>query len=119
MRYILKPLAVLLIRFLQKKYKSISTKNLYNQTNARARIFATLQSYSDLLIMRQTRFKELKRPKSDDVKDYEIKINKYRVYMFKDSNGGIVVFGGSKNNQKKDIRQFRGIKQAYIKSREK
>ena len=59
---------------------------------------------------------ELKRPKSDTIKDYEIKSGSYRVYLFKDSNAAIVVFGGFKKNQKKDIRRFRYIKQEYIKA---
>ena len=77
-------------------------------------IFATLEAYSNLQMLPGTRFKELKRPKSDPIKDYEIKSGNYRVYMFKDSKGGIVVFGAQKNTQQKDIKRLRAIKVDYI-----
>ena len=81
-------------------------------------IFATLEAYSNLQMLPGTRFKELKRPKSDPIKDYEIKSGNYRVYLFKDSKGGIVVFGATKNTQKKDIKRLRTIKLDYIKTTE-
>lgn len=82
-------------------------------------IFSTLEAYANLQMLPGTRFKELKRPKSDPLKDYEIKSGKYRVYLFKDSKGGIVVFGASKNTQKRDIKKLRAIKLEYINTTKK
>lgn len=77
-------------------------------------IFSTLEAYSNLQMLPEKRFKELKRPKSDPLKDYEIKLGSYRVYLFKDPQGGIVVFGAMKSTQKKDIKRLRSIKLEYI-----
>lgn len=63
-------------------------------------------------------FKELKgRKKSEKVKDFEIKKDVYRVYLFKDDAGNVIVFGSSKNNQKEDIARLRRLKEEFIKSR--
>lgn len=78
-------------------------------------IHSTLEGYANLLMLPKTRFRELKRPKSDKIKDYEVKSGRYRAYLFKDYNGGIVVFGGTKGTQDRDIKRFRSIKQDYIK----
>lgn len=81
-------------------------------------IFASMESVANLLIMPKTRFRELKgRIKSDTVKDYEIKKNRYRVYLFKDDNGNIVVLGGIKDTQKEDIKRLRRIKIQYCKAK--
>ncbi len=93
--------------------KSLEDKN---RDDIIGSIFATMEAYANLQMLPGSRFKELKRPKSDKIKDYEIKSGKHRVYLYKDSNGGIVVFGGSKNTQKSDIKRMRQIKNDYIKS---
>lgn len=70
-----------------------------------------------------SRFKELKgRKKSDHTKDYEIRVKKIRVYLFKcEKLGKIIVLGALKDakHQQSDIDQMRRIKIAYIDSRSK
>lgn len=56
-------------------------------------LFATLEAYANLKMLPGTKFK--------------------------DSNGGIVVFGGFKKRQKNDIKRFRSIKHDYIKTTRK
>ena len=82
-------------------------------------LFATLEAYANIQMLPGTRFKELKRHKSDPIKDYEIKSGNYRIYLYKDPNGGIVIFGGARKNQKSDIKRFRAIKHEYIKNTHK
>lgn len=68
-------------------------------------------------------FKELKgRKKSDHTKDYEIRVKKVRVYLFKcEKLGKIIVLGALKDSkhQQNDIDRMRRIKIAYIDSRSK
>jgi hypothetical protein len=81
-------------------------------------IYATMDSVANLKLLPKTKFRELKgRRTSDKVKDYEIKKDAIRVYLFKDERGNIVVFGGSKNNQKEDIARLRRLKEEYIKNK--
>lgn len=81
-------------------------------------IYATMDSVANLKLLPRTKFRELKgRRTSDKVKDYEIKKDAIRIYLFKDDKGNIVVFGGSKNNQKEDIARLRRLKEEYIKNR--
>ncbi|MCU0472505.1 MAG: hypothetical protein MUC93_03930 [Bacteroidales bacterium] len=80
-------------------------------------IYATMDSVANLKFLPRTKFRELKgRRTSDKVKDYEIKKDAIRIYLFKDDKGYIVVFGGSKNNQKEDIARLRRLKVEYIKN---
>lgn len=81
-------------------------------------IYATMDSVANLKLLPKTKFRELKgRKTSDKVKDYEIKKDAIRIYLFKDDKGNIVVFGGSKNNQKEDIARLRRLKEEYIKNK--
>ena len=81
-------------------------------------IYATMDSVANLKLLPRTKFRELKgRRTSDKVKDYEIKKDAIRIYLFKDDKGNIVVFGGSKNNQKEDIARLRRLKEEYIKNK--
>jgi len=66
-------------------------------------------------------FKELKHRESDDPhKDYEVKADRLRVYLFQDDEGKIIVLGelkkGSKE-QSKSIAKMREIKLAYFASK--
>lgn len=61
----------------------------------------------------QKHFKDIT-PKKEKVKEYEFKSNNLRVYAIKQENGKIIVMGGYKNSQKKDIIQFRSIKRQYL-----
>ena len=69
--------------------------------------------------MPEKKFRELKgRKKNDIIKDYEIKKDANRIYLFKDDVGNIIVFGSTKNNQKEDIAKLRRLKVEYNKSKE-
>lgn len=64
------------------------------------------------------KFKQLKRDKKDKIVDYEIKTRNLRVYLMKDETlGKLVVLGGKKKTQKKDIKKLRSIKEEYKKSK--
>lgn len=52
----------------------------------------------------------------DLVKEFEIKKGDLRVYVIKE-DGHIVVFGGKKSTQAKDINLFRSIKKQYLESK--
>lgn len=81
-------------------------------------IYATMESVANLKFIPKLKFRELKgRKKSDNVKDYEIKKDAYRVYLFKNDAGNIIVFGSLKNTQKEDIARLRRLKEEYLKSK--
>ncbi|MGD2034172.1 MAG: hypothetical protein PVF73_03890 [Bacteroidales bacterium] len=60
-----------------------------------------------------TKFKDIT-PKKKKIKEYEFKSKNLRVYAIKKEKGKIIILGGFKNRQKRDIRKFRSIKQRYI-----
>ncbi len=78
-----------------------------NKNDVIIRILATLDSYANLTRLPASKFRDLKKPKSDSVKEYEIKTGKYRVYLFKVPNGATVVLGGKKKKKKKNLKPFR------------
>lgn len=81
-------------------------------------IFGIMESVANLNRLPETKFRELKgRPAGDNVKEYEIKKKPYRIYLFKDDAGNIIVFGSSKKLQKRDIKRLRQIKNEYLKSK--
>ncbi len=81
-------------------------------------IYATMESVANLSRLPGTKFKDLRgRKETDKVKDFEIKKDAYRVYLFKDDVGNIIVFGGSKNTQKKDIARLRRLKEEFLKNK--
>ena len=83
-------------------------------------IYAIMECVSNMIRLPATKYKELMgRPEADNVKEYEIKKDAYRVYLFKDDMGNIIVFGGVKGNQNRDLSRFRRIKTDYIKSKQK
>lgn len=59
------------------------------------------------------KFKDIT-PEKESVKEYEIKTRHLRIYLIKKVDGKIIVLGGYKNRQKKDIRKFRSIKSRYL-----
>ena len=61
------------------------------------------------------KFKALQRNRKDGYIDYEIKTKDLRVYLFRDSRfGKIIVLGGMKKNQKKDLQKLRNHKHNYF-----
>jgi putative component of toxin-antitoxin plasmid stabilization module len=59
------------------------------------------------------KFKDIT-PEKELVKEYEVKTKHLRIYLIKKTDGKIIVLGGYKNRQKKDIRKFRSIKSRYL-----
>ncbi len=54
-------------------------------------------------------------PKKELVKEYEIKTRHLRVYLFHEENTGrVIICGGKKTTQQKDINHFRLIKKEYL-----
>ncbi len=74
-----------------------------------------MQFVADLKTLPEQKFRDIT-PKNDAHKEYEIKTKHLRVYLFHDkSNGRVIVCGGKKTTQKKDIGHFRNIKKTYFK----
>ena len=55
-------------------------------------------------------------PGQKGTKEYEFKTKHLRVYGIQQPGGKIIIMGGYKNEQKKDIVQFRSIKNEYLDS---
>jgi len=65
-------------------------------------------------LLPETKFKDIT-PEKDPIKEYEVKTHNLRLYLFKFENRGrIVVCGGRKDSQKKDLRHFRNIKTNFL-----
>lgn len=74
-----------------------------------------MQQISDLKTLPETKHRDIT-PKKSAIKQYEFKTKNLRVYTFHDkSNGRVIVLGGKKGTQKKDIKRFRGIIDEYFK----
>lgn len=85
-------------------------------------------SYSSELVTIQTRLHEIAdgkllpkekfrniTPKKELVKEYEIKTRHLRVYLVnEEKTGRIIVCGGKKTTQQKDLNHFRRIKKEYL-----
>ncbi len=61
-----------------------------------------------------TKFKDVT-PEKESVKEYEFKDGDLRVYGISKFGGKIIILGGYKNQQKKDYRRFRSLKEQYLK----
>ncbi|RHH41618.1 hypothetical protein DW204_12060 [Phocaeicola plebeius] len=80
-----------------------------------ASIIYYMESVSQLKPLPKTKFRELKGNK-DKVKEYEFKSKHLRIYAIQQKNGKIVIMGGYKNTQTKDINTFRALKMQYLNS---
>jgi len=60
-----------------------------------------------------TKFKDVT-PKKEKIKEYEFKDGDLRVYGISKYGGKIIILGGYKNQQKKDYRTFRSLKEQYL-----
>ena len=62
-----------------------------------------MQQISDMEMLPKTKFRNLT-PSKETIKEYEIKTKNLRVYLFHDEyKGRIIVCGGKKTTQKKDL----------------
>ena len=87
---------------LEAKYKSPYLRIIGNMNRV-----ANLQSVS------QDKFKDIT-PNKDDVAEYEFKYGDLRVYTIKVPDGQLVMLGGYKNKQTKNISEFRSRKKEYL-----
>jgi len=77
-------------------------------------IQARLQDIADGRLLPKEKFRNIT-PKKEMVKEYEIKTRHLRVYLFhEEKTGRIIVCGGKKVTQDKDIAHFRRIKKEYF-----
>ena len=78
--------------------------------NARMDLVANLER------LPKQKFRDLT-PAKEQVKEYEFKTKHLRLYVIHiEKTGKVVVLGGYKNTQKKDIRGFRSLKKQYLKT---
>jgi len=56
-------------------------------------------------------------PENEDIKEYEYRTKHLRIYAIKKKGGKIIILGGFKNRQKKDIKRFRNIKNQLVNSK--
>jgi len=79
-------------------------------------IYAYMQRVANNQMVAGSKYHELSRPKSDQIKDFEFKHGDLRVYAFQAPGGKIIAVGGYKNRQNKDINRLRSLKQQYLDS---
>lgn len=73
-----------------------------------------LQEIADGKLLPNEKFRNITLKKGL-VKEYELKTRHLRVYLFHEENTGkVVVCGGKKTTQPKDINHFRRIKKEYL-----
>lgn len=84
-------------------------------TNELAMVYQYMQYVADCRTLPKTKFRDIT-PDNEKVKEYEFKTKHLRIYAIKKANGKIIIMGGFKNNQSKDIRKFQSIKKQYLES---
>lgn len=98
----------------EKKIKgeaSLSSELLTIQTR--------LNDIANCRLLPKNKFRDIT-PKKERVKEYEIKTSHLRMYLFhEEKTGRIIVCGGKKGSQKKDIAHFRRIKKEYVNKKSK
>lgn len=76
-----------------------------------------MEEISQFKLLPATKYKDIT-PLKQSSKEYEIKTRHLRVYLFHDKlSGKIIVTGGKKTTQVKDIKRFRKIKEEYLRTR--
>ena len=91
-----------------------SVKKEKQYTEELESMYAVIEDLAEGLEVPKKRFKQLIRPKKDQTPDYEIISKHLRIYLFKANCGRIIVLGGKKTTQTKDLKRFRRIKKEYI-----
>jgi hypothetical protein len=81
-----------------------------------ASLYAIIKDYADCKSLPDTKFRFLHSSANEKVKEIEFKKDDIRIYGVKKDNGAILILGGYKNRQKKDLRTFRSLKEKYIAS---
>lgn len=79
-------------------------------------IYAYMNLLANLQTLPSTKFKDIT-PSNESVKEVEFKSKHLRVYAIHLKKvGKVVVLGGYKNQQKKDIPKFQSLKEQFLKS---
>ena len=79
-------------------------------------IYAYMEMVSNLQMLPQQKIRDLT-SKNDNIKEYELKTKHLRVYFIhQEKTGKVVILGGFKTTQEKDIAKFRLLKKEYINS---
>lgn len=82
-----------------------------------ASIYAHIEDFANNKTLPEKKFRILnKGVKNDKVKEYEFKSKHLRIYGIKALSGQVIIMGGYKTTQKKDIRRLKNIKSNYIKT---
>lgn len=79
-------------------------------------MYAYMQRVADLEPLPDTKFHPLNKNKTDGYTEYEFKTKHLRIYAISQPNGKIIILGGYKNRQDKDLKTFRSIVKRYIQS---
>ena len=87
-------------------------KKLSSQLGA---LYQAMQWVADLRSLPDTKFKDIT-PNKETVKEFEFKSKDLRIYAIKIEDGKLILIGGYKNKQNKDLRQFRSIKKRLLES---
>ncbi len=93
--------------------KEIINRGQYD--NELGSIYSLMEDVANNKLLPKTRFRDITLSKKDKTKEYEFKTRNLRVFAIKSPGGQIIILGGYKNNQKKDIKKFRYIKAEYLK----
>lgn len=78
--------------------------------------FAYMEMVANLKMLPKEKIRDLT-PQNDTVKEYELKTKHLRIYFIhQKQKGKIIILGGYKNTQSKDIEKFRAIKMQFLKN---
>ena len=92
--------------------KQIRTEGSYS--SELVTIQARLHDIADGKLLPKEKFRNIT-PKKELIKEYEIKTRHLRVYLFhEEKTGRVIVCGGKKTTQQKDLNHFRRIKKEYF-----
>lgn len=95
----------------------VFTDNLEDQYESE---MGSIYAYMDMVANQESlphnKFHPIDKNNTDGYREYEFKTKHLRVYVIAQPGGKIVVMGGYKNSQKKDIVAFRSLKKQYIDS---
>lgn len=97
--------------------KEIEKRGQYEEELAS--IYSLIEDVANNKLLPKTRFRDISIGKKEKNKEYEFKSKHLRVYAIKALNGKVIIMGGYKSDQKKDIKKFRSIKRNYIKTLER
>jgi len=86
--------------------------------NLRGDLFGLFRRLNDVANLRRLPQEKLRdiTPGGERVREIELKKGSLRLYMIKDSTH-IIILGGKKNRQGKDIKKFRSLKHQFLESK--